>query len=577
MPANAPAPQKKLTKKTIPRRDRRRAILVRFLMTTLVAGTMITTGGFGTFPSNGLTDSAAKLVSENFPAQIIQPVNMVLKQASAPTLEVVEHPKSENANPVADTFAALIVPLFPTASKSAPDVTSTAAAEAFQTAVGNAIPTFQAQLTQTAEVAITLTAAPSYSPVGTQATPAPPVTGTVQSNPTSTPQPSQTLEPSSIATLVPTWTTVYLPPLPTNTKKPKPPTDTPIPPTLTPTTTLTPTPTFGPQLIISNVSLNGGGSSISVPPGSPVTITYDFQVMSDGCPGCITQLVTGLGTPGSHGGTCAFNGGAGVFPGVTGAENTTLTMPTAAGTYNVSVRYSWELGCPGALSGYGPGGQVIGQITVNSCAAGLNFVASAPYSAANAIRADWNGTMWTTTTTPNWLVNVCNLPTYNNSGTDISVTFRYASNQCAALTVTAGGGVQWISGDDTVGQCPVELYVSPSLPTSTPTPNPCIASGPVSVSGEQWYYGQTSCSCNNVCAATGVNVTAFNAVDLTKCQSVFDAMFGTGTYTVLNWAGLGNGLGCQFDTVFPAAAWYNDTADPATALGNSQRMCVCNP
>jgi len=212
-------------------------------------------------------------------------------------------------------------------------------------------------------------------------------------------------------------------------------------------------------LIITNVSLNGGGSSVSAAPGSTVTVTYDFQVMSDGCPGCITQLVTGLGTSGSHGGTCAYDGNAGVSPGVTGSENVSLTMPLTLGTYDVSVRYSWELGCSDALLGYGPGGDVIGQITVtDSCAAGLNFVYSAPFSLTDAFEAHWNGTSWNITTIANWSAVDCNLPTYNDSASPITITRRIADNTCASFTVPASGGVIWVSGNDTFGQCPVELY-----------------------------------------------------------------------------------------------------------------------
>jgi hypothetical protein len=45
-----------------------------------------------------------------------------------------------------------------------------------------------------------------------------------------------------------------------------------------------------------------------------------FRVFNDPCPGCITQLVTGLNFPGSYGEWCAYDGIPGVSPGVSGSE-----------------------------------------------------------------------------------------------------------------------------------------------------------------------------------------------------------------------------------------------------------------
>jgi hypothetical protein len=97
-------------------------------------------------------------------------------------------------------------------------------------------------------------------------------------------------------------------------------------------------------------------------------VTYDFQVFNDPCPGCITQLVTGLGSPGSHGGFCAYDGIPGTFPGTTGSEEITLIAPSAPGTYQVRVEYHWQFSCGDALANYGTGGavpsQIIGRIIV---------------------------------------------------------------------------------------------------------------------------------------------------------------------------------------------------------------------
>ena len=135
-------------------------------------------------------------------------------------------------------------------------------------------------------------------------------------------------------------------------------------PASTPTSTPVPFTGFN----VSAVNLNGSGSVATVPAGYPVVVTYNYQVFNDPCPGCITQLVTGLGSAGSHGGSCAYNGVPGVLPGTTGSENVTLTAPFSSGTYNVVVEYHWQFNCPDALMNYGSGGavpvRVIGQIIV---------------------------------------------------------------------------------------------------------------------------------------------------------------------------------------------------------------------
>ena len=120
---------------------------------------------------------------------------------------------------------------------------------------------------------------------------------------------------------------------------------------------------------VSAVSLNGSGSAVTVSPGASVVVTYNFRVFNhSSCPSCITQLVTGLGAPGSHGGSCAYHGIPSISPGNTGFENTEIMAPSAPGTYNVVVEYHWEFSCANALTYYGSRDgvppQVIGQIIV---------------------------------------------------------------------------------------------------------------------------------------------------------------------------------------------------------------------
>lgn len=222
---------------------------------------------------------------------------------------------------------------------------------------------------------------------------------------------------------------------------------------------------------VSSVSLNGGGNSIIVAPGQTVNVTYNFNVWDDSCPGCITQLVTGLGTAGTHGGSCAFAGDAGLYPGTSGVESINLTAPLTPGIYNVAVSYQWQFTCAQALTAYA-GGRTIGKIEVS-------------YTAA----------------------------------------------------------------------------------------------GPANISGELWYYGHPGFSCVDVCAAHGgINTTAFDKVGgitgtNAYCDLVFDTLLGPGS--VVDWAGIGNGLGCMYD-IAGFRARYIDAVDPAASSGNVQRICACN-
>jgi hypothetical protein len=315
-------------------------MMIVFTMTT----TMVATGGFGAFPNNPLTQTFQTVISENVPADILQPFNSYMESISGPTIQPEPASDSEPAfDPLGDIFN------IPT--ENLPSITETldilsATAE-----------TLQLTLTETITPTITTT---------TTAT----GTGTLTS--TSTPSPTQTSTSTGTATATVSSTATIPIIYPTLTRTSPPPvdTDTPVP---TPTDTSTPVPTPTPTatalstgFTFSVVNINGTGTSATVPAGLAFTVTFNFQVFSDACPSCITQLVTGLGTAGSQGATCAYNGIAGVFPGVTGAENVTLTAPVTAGTYNVVVVYGWQLNCADALTLYPNGNtsQIIGQVTV---------------------------------------------------------------------------------------------------------------------------------------------------------------------------------------------------------------------
>lgn len=143
--------------------------------------------------------------------------------------------------------------------------------------------------------------------------------------------------------------------------------------TLATPTPITPTVTSFTGFTVSNVVLTDDitqfGTSITIQPGEAFYVSYDFRVFNDPCPGCITQLVTGLNFPGSHGEWCAYDGIPGVSPGVSGSEGTTLFAPEASGTYPVIVEYFWHFSCADALANYPSGtgfqfSRVIGQVIV---------------------------------------------------------------------------------------------------------------------------------------------------------------------------------------------------------------------
>jgi len=324
MPANEPASNRKVIKAGSARR--RRSLLARFMFTSVVTATMIATGGFGTFPPNPVTETAARVIGENFPPEIIVSANLMLAQAAAPTLEVINRPDAQDDNPIVELFESLVEPLF-TALPGAPTETIPAAT--------------------TLEINVTRTENPATATLETNATatqavaPSPSITLT-----TPTPVPSQTAQPSSTVAPAPTWTFIYVPPTPTETRQPPPDdTFTPIPsatgtPTGTPTVTSAPSPIPAGHLITS-VSLNGGGSSITATGGAAVTVDYTYQVWGDSstCPGCNFQLLWGLD---NNWQTCFGwpSPGPGDYPGISGTSlasgmTVNITAPTTEGTYTI--------------------------------------------------------------------------------------------------------------------------------------------------------------------------------------------------------------------------------------------------
>ena len=316
------------TARPVQPQKKKRPSSLRMLITFTMTTSMVATGGFGAFPDNPITQSFQEVISENIPADFLDPFNSYMENISAPTIQPNPVSDSENDSPF-DPFGLLVDMITGDATQEVSDLPAEAAI----------VETALASIMETQTQFATMTSLPSPTLASTQT-----------SIPTLTaiPIPSPTISP------IPTWTFAPVVIPPTSTKQPPPP----------PTDTLTPFIGFN----VSAVSLNGAGVSAIVAPGAPVNITYNFNIWDDPCPGCFTQLVTGLGRAGTHGGTCAFDGDAGLSPGTPGVENVYLTAPLTPGTYNVEARYYWEIDCASALANYPAGAtqssQVIGQIIV---------------------------------------------------------------------------------------------------------------------------------------------------------------------------------------------------------------------
>jgi hypothetical protein len=301
---------------------------------------MIATGGFGTFPQNSLTQAFQEVISENVSADFLNPFNAYMENISVPTIQ--PQPDS-GSTPAFDLIGTLAGPANPTS-----EALSTLSLEEINTSIAD----FSASMTAEA----TGTLIQTETPISTLTT-----------------APTITLLPtaSETATIIPTST---FPPLiiySTNTKKPPPPpADT---ATATSTSTPSPTPTIVPAgFTLSNISLNtltNGGAVFAWTNGT-FTVNYSYTVWAQGnCPGCIMQLVSGMGSAGVGTTNCAYNGQPGVSPGVSGTSSLTLTAPATPGTYDIVVQLMAQTSCANAIAAYtGASGayQKIGQVVVHS-------------------------------------------------------------------------------------------------------------------------------------------------------------------------------------------------------------------
>ena len=123
--------------------------------------------------------------------------------------------------------------------------------------------------------------------------------------------------------------------------------------------------TVVPDVSVSNVSLNGGGTTASVGPGGNATVDLDYQIFKlEWCPGCIRQIVVGLGGIGLY---CVYSGIPPVYPGTIGHSQQTITAPTAPGIYELGWIQQLQYSCADAKVLYpSSGSQAIGAVIVQT-------------------------------------------------------------------------------------------------------------------------------------------------------------------------------------------------------------------
>lgn len=389
-----------------PRRTEHRSS-ARYIVTVVLTTAVVATGGFGTLPDNPITDTVQEEIGKNVPESFLEPVNSYLEQLSAPT---IQPQYTSQPNSSIDLIGLIFEGTTPETTETS-NLVTTATETITPVGTTSLTPTPDFTLTTTSTLTATVTPTDTSTATPTRTfTPTSTLTATttpVCSSPSTT-LVSTTFFNSSFQTIDIYWVdfscrlVLYrnLSPgqsyiqqtyvghlwqfqdsstgqlmadyvvssanevVDVSTGAVSIATSTPAP-------AVTVAPFFG--FTVNNVDMTDDltqfGTSITLAPGAEFYVYYDFQVFNDPCTSCITQLVTGLGSPGSHGGSCAYNGIPGAFPGVSGSEMfVTLNAPSTPGTYPVIVEYHWQFTCADALANYGSGGavpvRVIGQVTV---------------------------------------------------------------------------------------------------------------------------------------------------------------------------------------------------------------------
>jgi hypothetical protein len=114
---------------------------------------------------------------------------------------------------------------------------------------------------------------------------------------------------------------------------------------------------------VSSVQVNGKSSKrVRVVAGAsvPMTESYSINAGLGGCPGCISQIVTGIADGSKQ---CVYNG-VGV---VSGNASFSLTAPSQKGVYKVWSAPSWQNNCTDAVNG-AYDGTAISYVEVDTCA-----------------------------------------------------------------------------------------------------------------------------------------------------------------------------------------------------------------
>jgi hypothetical protein len=103
---------------------------------------------------------------------------------------------------------------------------------------------------------------------------------------------------------------------------------------------------------ITNLKLNGGTNSVTVKSGQAVSIGFKYSVWTrTGCPGCIVQIILGVGENALN---CFYNGSPGAYPGKSGNYSTTINAPKNYGTYYLYTSYATQYNCSDAMELYLP-------------------------------------------------------------------------------------------------------------------------------------------------------------------------------------------------------------------------------
>ncbi len=131
-----------------------------------------------------------------------------------------------------------------------------------------------------------------------------------------------------------------------------------------------------------NISLNGGGNSITVAPGTVINVGGDYSVSNPSfCPTCIQQLIIGIDTVAA---TCIYDGIPDVCPNYTaGVITTTVTAPADTGVYTMYVNNPFNFSC--TLSDYAGANGNLAMAVATITVSGSTGISSAGFSAGLSV------------------------------------------------------------------------------------------------------------------------------------------------------------------------------------------------